>query len=461
MSLYNSYYGYENLAILFKNRNLKVHFIGVLGVSTYSLARLLRDMGYRVSGSDRESGENGKRLLSLGVELFHGHSASNILGSDLVVYSLSIDEENDEYIAARQSGIPTVSRAELMGFLMAGYRKRIAISGAHGKSTTTAMIDCILSFNLFSPTTLCGARLSTGEPLRIGERECFVFEACEYKDSFLSFCPTHSVILNIELDHTDYFFSEDEIYLSFLSESNAAKHTVINIDDILCLRLMAKTSSDTVSFGKSQAADYRYEPCATQSGSSRFKLYHKGEVYDVSLRLFGEFNVQNATAAIALCHTIGVPIKGCIEALRGFLPIDRRQECLGLWRGCSLYSDYAHHPSEIKATLSAFRTKDNKPLLVIFKPHTYSRTKYFLSDFAKALSLADRVIITDIYPAREVDNLGISPISLVEAIGSKASYFPDDKCAEAVKDFFGNILIMGAGNTDIVNKTFQKELKTT
>ncbi len=454
MSLYNSALGYRELKDLLKDRDIKVHFIGVLGVSTYSLARLLRSMGYTVSGSDTEWGDAAQRLISCGINVFKGHGKENVIDKGLVIYSLSISEDNPEYLAAKELSIPLISRAELLGYLTLEYKNLIAVSGAHGKSTVTAMIDCILAYSKANFTTLCGADLSVGEPLRMMGTQTAVVEACEYKDSFLSLFPSHAVVLNIELDHVDYFSSDEELYLSFLSFVNSSKTAFINIDDALCKRLINDSGAKKITFGKDTLADYRYE--LNDKKSACFKLHHSGGVYGVKLSLIGEFSALNATAAIAVCHSLGISIEECVKAISTFRPINRRQEYIGQWQTAKIYTDYAHHPSEIRAIISAFKSQYSRPLAVIFKPHTFSRTKYFLSEFADALALADKVIICDIYPARESDDLGISSQLLADKIGKDAIYSPDESCAELLKDFEGDILIIGAGNIENVKKSFKK-----
>ena len=425
----------------------------------YSLARLTMTDGARVCGSDREDSERLYSLRDAGAEIFVGHRESNIGDVDLVVYSQAISPENPEILEAKRRGIPIVSRAEYLGALMLGYEKRIGVSGSHGKSTTVAMLDLIFSYARTTPTVLSGANLTTHEPLRIGSNGIMIYEACEYKDSFLRFSPTIAVALNLELDHTDYFSDLDDIKSSFVKAlSRANRFALINGDDENLRDIMGRVKTEIITFGSGENNNYRYSITSFKEVGFDFSVFRGGvEIGSFSLNIPGEFNINSATAAIAVAIEYGIDTKTIAEALALYNGISRRLEYIGQRFGRPVYYDYAHHPTEIKASIDALKMQTGTALTVIFKPHTYSRTKSLWNEFCAALSAADHILLLDIYPAREEAIEGVNSAALAEAIGSKAKYCNEDEILTKLDIYtIGAIVLMGAGNLEEIKRNIIK-----
>lgn len=434
----------------------RIHFIGIGGVSMYSLARLAHSSGCSVSGSDRERSERTDRLESLGIKVYIGHSNENIDNAALVVYSHAIGEDNPELAFAIESRIPTVNRAEYMGAVMLDYKHRIGVSGSHGKSTTVAMLDAIFYASGADPTVLSGAELSFGEPLRLGECGTLIYEACEYRDSFLRFLPSVAIALNLELDHTDYFADISAIRDSFLRAlSRAENFAVISGDDINLRRIMPKISTDCITFGRGRDNTYRYEITSFKEADFEFSIYKYGtRLGDFVLKIPGVFNIHNATAAIVTALEMGVDMEVVRQAIAEFSGIPRRLQHIGNLGGRPIYYDYAHHPTEISASLAAIRGVVKGKITLLFKPHTYSRTASLWQELCGALSLADYTIITDIYAAREEPIEGVTAENLAIGVGNNAIYLPDGDAAQYILEKTeGAIVLMGAGDlTEIKRK---------
>jgi UDP-N-acetylmuramate--alanine ligase len=424
----------------------------------YSLSRIALLSGAKVSGSDRETSDRTHELSLLGARIFIGHNAENVKGATLVVYSHAIGMDNPEIIEANRLNIPTVSRAEYLGAIMLGYNSRIGISGSHGKSTTVAMIDAIFTHAGINPTTLSGADLPIGSPIRIGSKGVMIYEACEYKDSFLRFTPTISVGLNLELDHTDYFFDIDAIKESFTKAlGRAESFSLVNGDDENMSAIIKDIKAKVISFGGGEANDYRYSITAFRDDGFDFTVSRFGSVIGhFELNIPGAFNVSNATAAIALSLEYGIDVDLIREAISAYSGITGRLEYIGSRFGRPVYYDYAHHPTEISASINALKAVTRQPLTVVFKPHTFSRTQSLWREFCASLSLADYLIITDIFPARESPIDGITSERLALEI-KNAIYSPDNSVALATDLYtHGAIVLMGAGNFDIIKKEIIK-----
>lgn len=435
----------------------RVHFIGVGGVSMYSLACLTLSLGAAVSGSDREESERTHRLSSLGAKIFHRHDGANVMGSALVVFSHAIDEDNSEIAAAREANIPIANRAEYMGAMMLEYKGRIGVSGSHGKSTTVALLDAIFSSAMTNPTVLSGAELDNGEPCRLGSQGILIYEACEYRDSFLRFSPTVAVALNMELDHTDYFPDIDSLRLSFLKAMNRARDlVVISGDDQNLKKIKPKITPRTLSFGRERENDYRYEITAFNGNKNEFSVYKFDNIIgSFSLNIPGVFNVHNATAAIVTALELGIDLETIREAVAAFSGVRRRLEYLGDVRGRAVYYDYAHHPTEIGASIDAIRELYRGSITVLFRPHTYSRTASLWEDTCRALSLADYPLVCDIYPAREEPIPGVTAENLARDLGGV--YLPDEEAAEYIlKNTRGAIVLMGAGDLTEIKKQLMR-----
>lgn len=443
---------------------IHVHFIGIGGISMSGLAEILLEEGFTVSGSDSKESALTKQLESRGARIFYGQKAENIIeGIDVVVYTAAINRENPELIEAVARKIPMLTRAELLGQLMKNYKTPIAVSGTHGKTTTTSMISHILLQGDMDPTISVGGILQAiGGNIRVGGSETFITEACEYTNSFLNFFPKIAVILNIEEDHLDFFKGLEDIRKSFhqfaaLLPSDGT--LVINGDIKDYKEVYEGLDCNVVTYGTS-SSDFDY--CARdttydEKGNVAFDLLKNGKKTDhIVLSVTGDHNVSNALSAIATADLLHIPMETTKAGLLSFHGTDRRFEYKGNMDGVTIVDDYAHHPTEIKATLKAAKHYPHKKLWCVFQPHTYTRTKAFFNEFAEALSHADHIVLADIYAARETDTLGVSSKDLaakIQDLGADASYFPS--FAE-IEDFLkancenGDLLItMGAG--DVVN----------
>ena len=427
MSLENTHYGANAI-----RRNLaachNLFFIGIGGISMSSLAQISLLEGYRVGGSDRNENAQTRHLKELGVQIYHGHAAEHVEGYDAVIYTVAIGEDNPEYQAAVRAGIPIISRADYLGYLMMRYHTRIGVAGMHGKSSCTAMCAHIF-MEASDPTVLCGAELPdfNGSTCRIGRaREHFIFEACEYMDSFLDFSPTMAIILNVDLDHVDYFHDIEQVRSSFLryAQRTGSDGTVlINADDREAVLSVEPFVGRKVTFGIDKPADYMAKNVEPYAHGTSFDLYCKGLfLCRVTLPVSGKHNVYNALAAAASAVLCGVSPKTIAHALRSFRGAGRRMERKGSLGGAVVYDDYGHHPVEIKATLSAAASMGYQRILCAYQPHTYSRTAGLWQEFTEAFALADRVFLADIYAAREQNIYGVSSEMLAKNIGEKASY---------------------------------------
>ena len=442
---------------------IHIHFIGIGGISMSGLAEILLEEGFRVSGSDAKVSPLTEHLSQKGAVIYYGQKAENIKSDvDLVVYTSAIHPDNPEYAAMCEKGIPSLSRAQLLGQIMKNYKLPVAVAGTHGKTTTTSMISEILLKAEADPTLSVGGILkSIGGNIRIGHSDYFVTEACEYTNSFLSFFPKIGIILNVEEDHLDFFKDIHDIRNSFhrFAALLPADGTLIVNGEIPELHTITDClNCRVITYGGCALYDYYAEDITySDTGCASFRLCRKdGTDLPVTLGVPGEHNIYNAMAAIALADLFAIDPSKIREALADFHGTDRRFEYKGEVNGFTIIDDYAHHPTEITATLHAAANYPHKTLWCIFQPHTFTRTKAFMTEFAKALSLADNVILADIYPARETDNLGISSETLqgeIQKLGKTCYYFPS---FDEIEKFIlkncqpGDLLItMGAG--DIVN----------
>ena len=439
-----------------------VYFIGIGGISMSGLAEILLEKHFRVSGSDARQSALTDMLSDRGAHIYLGQRKENITSDiDVVVYTSAIHPDNPEFIAMQELSIPSLTRAELLGEIMRNYELPVAISGTHGKTTTTSMVSEILLQADTDPTLSIGGILkSIGGNIRVGHSPYFVTEACEYTNSFLSFFPKIGIILNIEEDHLDFFKDIHDIRSSFrrFAALLPADGTLIinrTIPDVE--EIYEGLPCRVITFGGKDADYSVFRIHYDDKGCAEFELQSTGKPpCTFKLSVPGEHNIYNALAAIALADLFAIPRDKTAKALAGFHGTDRRFEYKGCLNGFTIIDDYAHHPSEITATLTAAQNYPHQKLWVVFQPHTYTRTKAFLKDFARALALADEIILADIYAARETDTLGISSETLKEEIlplNPNCHYFGSfseiekfilENCAP------GDLLItMGAG--DVVN----------
>lgn len=448
------------------NQPRNIYFIGIGGISMSGLAEILLQEGFSVSGSDAKESPLTRHLAAKGAKIYCGQKYEHITDDlDAVVYTAAIHPDNPEYQAASDKQIPLLSRAELLGQMMANYRVSIGIAGTHGKTTTTSMVTQILLETELDPTISVGGIMpAIGGNIRVGASDVFVTEACEYTNSFLSFCPNMEIILNIEADHLDFFKDIEDIRHSFrlyMEKLDENGTLIINGDirdvdaltsGLLCRVIKVGTSSETNDYSP---AAIQFDDLACAS----FSLVHTKEDHtteilgSVSLAVPGIHNVSNALAAIALCLQLQIPLDTICRGLSKFKGTNRRFEKKGEIGGVTIIDDYAHHPQEITATLKAAQNYPHRKIWCVFQPHTYSRTKALMDDFVTALSLADEVVLADIYPARETDTLGISSSDLEEKLvknGRSCHYF---STFDEIENFLlencinGDLLItMGAGD---------------
>ena len=443
-----------------------IHMIGIGGISMSGIAEILHNFGVFVTGSDCTRSKITDKLSSRGIFVTVGHDTNLVKKADLVVYSAAIKQDDPELIEARLNNIKIVERSDFVGYLTRIYKDTIGIAGTHGKTTTTSMVSlCFLEAGL-DPTIQVGAILKQiNGNNRVGNSDYFILESCEYVESFLKFSPKSTIILNIDNDHLDYFKNFDNIkkafskYVAILPFDGLL---VTNADDPNCLALRSSTDARTITFGiKNDKANYVAKNITFDSnGFARFDVYHNNNYFfEIKLSIPGIHNVLNALACTALCIQYGIDKYTIKTALSKFTGANRRFELVGSYENINIYDDYAHHPSEILATANALKNKKYRQSWVVFQPHTYSRTKLLLEDFAKALVNFDNIIITDIYAAREINTYNISSRDLVNQIkllGKDAIYISsfDDIVSYLKSRVCPNdvILTVGAGTITELGK---------
>ena len=409
-----------------------IHFIGIGGVSMSALAETMNYFGYHVTGSDRVSSDATDRLIKDNINVTIGHDLEYASKANLVVYTAAIPEDDPELIHAKELNIPTMERADFLGLLTKAFKETICISGTHGKTTTTSMIaTCFINANL-EPNVQVGADLGKlNGNYAIGKSEYFILEACEYVESFLKFFPKLEVILNIDNDHLDYFKNFENIknaFIKYVKRLPDDGFLVLNGDDKNCIDLKQYTKSTILTYGINNlsadfvAKDIKFD----NNGFAEFDVYFKNSFYThINLSVCGMHNVLNALACICVCYFYNFPIDIIKSSLNEFTGAHRRLEFKGKYKNASIFDDYAHHPTEIKASVTALKNKVYNKSWVVFQPHTYSRTKNLLDDFANALINYDNIIVTDIYAAREKNTFNISSKDLVDkitSIGKDAKY---------------------------------------
>ena len=436
-----------------------IHLIGIGGVSMSGIAEILHACGFIVTGSDASQSENTDRLIKNHIPVKIGHDLENLEKANLVVYSAAINKDDVELVRAKELNIPMIERGTFLGILTKSFKNTICVSGTHGKTTTTSMISlCFLEAGK-DPSIQVGAYLKQLDAnYRVGKSDYFIIEACEYVESYLKLFPKVEVILNIDNDHLDYFGSLENIVTSF---SNYIKLIpddgllVINWDDDNCRKIAKYTNAKVLTYGiKNENANFVARNIVfNNNGFPTFDVYYNNTFYKtITLSIPGMHNVMNALACIAVCYNYGLEREDIKNALLKYTGAHRRFEYKGSFNDVNVYDDYGHHPTEIIATSNALKQKKYNKSWVIFQPHTYSRTKNLLNDFAKALINFDNIIVTDIYAARESNTYNISSKDLVDRItslGRKALYIQDfDKIVKYVKENAkpGDIVLtLGAG----------------
>lgn len=454
----------------FKGRH--IHFIGIGGISMSGIAEILLKKGYIVSGSDLRNSDITERLTKKGANIYIGHDEANIKDAQLIVYTAAIGEDNPELIAARESSVPLLDRATFLGQLMKTYPFAVGVSGTHGKTTTTSMLSVIMKEANLDPTILVGGQVDEiGGNVRTGNSEYFLTEACEYVESFLKFHPYIALILNIDEDHLDYFRDIDHIYDAFFKYANLVPEDGLVIgcaDDPLVDRLMRDVDRNTISFGIDTKANWMAHSISydTAGRPTFVPSYNGQDMEPIHLNLPGKHNIYNALAAYAAGYALGVEGHTMSKALSKYNGTHRRFEIKGTIDGITIIDDYAHHPNEIKATVSTIGNIPHHRAWCIFQPHTYTRTKKLFDRFVDSFEGIDKLIITDIYAAREKDTGEIHSKDLVAAIdnmGQDAIYISsfEDILKHLLKNLrSGDVVItMGAGNVYEIGDDLLKSLQ--
>lgn len=451
-----------------KDKNSRVHFIGIGGISMSGLAEILLSNGYKVSGSDRNESELTNHLKEKGAEIYIGHDGNNVKSADLIVYTAAIPSDNPELLKAKELNIPTMDRAEFLGHVMKGHKYNVAVSGTHGKTTTTSMLSNIVLKANLDPTILVGGNLDAiNGNARVGHSEYFITEACEYKASFLKFYPYIGIILNIEADHLDFYKDIEEIELTFKKFAKLIPQDgvlVYNADDNRAVSVSKNVHCKAIGFGVNngdvKAKNIQYG----ENGCPEFDVYKNEQKYlHIELNVPGKHNVYNALASICAALSLGIEKEHIKEGLFNFHGAHRRFEIKGSKDGITVIDDYAHHPTEIKATLSAAQNFPHKKIYCVFQPHTYSRTINLFDDFASSFYNVDTLVLADIYAAREKDTGVVSSNMLGDKIRENGVNCKNFHSFNDITDFLrkelsaGDILItVGAGDVYKVGEMFLK-----
>jgi len=443
------------------NNHKKIHCIGIGGIGLSAIAEILLNKGFQVTGSDMKESDITDRLIRDGACIFLGHRSKNVEGADLIVYSAAVGLDNPELQRAAQLGIPAITRAEMLGLLMKDHENSIAIAGTHGKTTTTSMVSLILEDSGRQPTILVGGNLEKiNGNVQVGEGSYFVTEACEYMDSFLSLHPKIEIILNIDSDHLDYFKDIDHIVSSFQKFAYLVPEDglIIAYDANPFVHSVIREMDNVVTFGFNEGCDYYVQDIAfNESGLPSFRVFKEDrELCSMKLAVPGEHNILNALAAFSCCRELGIETDSIVRTLESFQGTQRRFDYIGVTDNqVRVIDDYAHHPTEIRATLAAAANIPHKDLWCLFQPHTYTRTMALFDDFTEAFDGADKIIMAEIYAAREKNIHKISSKELVNEIkkkypGKEVYYFSRfEDIANFVADNSSSgdlVITMGAGD---------------
>lgn len=430
----------------------RVHMIGIGGSGMCPLAEILHSKGYVITGSDNNISDPLKRVQNLGIKVFMGHSGENVNGAELVVYSAAISKDNPELVYAAQNGIPTMERSHMLGALTRHFDNVIGVCGTHGKTSTTSMISQIFILNGLDPTAVIGGKLPLINSNGIaGKSENMVCEACEFVDTFLQMSPDISVLLNIDNDHLDYFKTMDNLVESFRKFISMSKTAVINGDDELVLKAAKDISANIITFGLDKKNMYYAKDIKPSKFGYKFTAMKQSEeIAEIEMHIPGYHNVMNALAAVAVADLHGVSGVGIKDAIEKFTGAGRRFEFLGEYNGFVLVDDYAHHPTEIKATLNAAKSLDYKKVTVVFQPFTFSRTALLFDDFVDALKIADKVVLLPIMGSREVNTYGITSEKIAQKLDNAVCVKTfDDVADEIIANTAADELVITMGGGDV------------
>ena len=431
----------------------RAHLIGAGGVSMAPLAEVLHGKGVLVSGSDLHDSPTVDHLRSLGIPMTIGHLPESVEGAGCVIRTAAVHDTNPEVAAARNAGIPVFERAQAWGAIMSHYPNALCVAGTHGKTTATSMCTHIFLKAQRDPSVMVGGYLPILQAEhRVGQGDTIIAESCEYCNSFLSFCPTVAVILNVDADHLDFFKDLADVQNSFRRFAALVPETgavVYNRDDENTCAALEGVSRPMLSFGLSEG-DVHTKNLVYEGGMGRFELVFRGETLGkIALRVPGEHNVKNALAAAGASLFLQAPFAAVREGLESFTGAGRRFERKGTFRGAEVFDDYAHHPQELQALLTTTQSMDYKRVICAFQPHTYSRTKELFDQFAEVLKLPDQVVLAEIFPARETDTLGMSSQKLADHIPGAVCCATLEETAQKLAELAqpGDlILTVGAGD---------------
>lgn len=439
------------------NQVKRIHMIGIGGSGMCPIAEILHAKGYQLTGSDNNEGDPLKRIRALGIPVTMGHKAENVHGAELVVYSAAIHADNPEIVEANRLQIPVIERSHILGMITRKFDKVIGVCGTHGKTTVSSMITQILIQNNYHPTAVIGGRLPLINANGLaGDSEYMVCESCEFVDTFLQLSPDMAVLLNIDNDHLDYFKTMENLCASFRKFVDMASVAVVNGDDDRITKTLAGYAGRRLTFGLKESNDYYAQNITDGTSGKTFDLYRKRALLaKIRLQIPGAHNVYNALAAFAAADYYGVDVQGIIRSLEQFGGAGRRFERLGTYQGIALADDYAHHPTEIRATLTAAKQLGYNRVIAVFQPFTFSRTALLKQEFIEALSIADQVILTEIMGSREVNETGISSEDLAAEIQNCVCVHGfDEVVARVLQTAQSGDLVITMGGGDIYKAAY-------
>lgn len=452
-----------------KDKDKTIHFIGIGGISMSGLAQILLTRGFNVSGSDMKASPVTDKLASIGAKIYIGQSENNITNDiDLVIYTAAISKDNPEYVKALSLNIPIMSRAELLGHIMKGHKYNVAVSGTHGKTTTTSIISHICLAANLDPTILVGGQLDAiNGNVRSSNSQYFITEACEYKGSFLKFFPYIGVILNIDADHLDYYKDIDDIQNAFVKFAKLIPkdgYLVCYAEDKRMDKVISESNCNVITYGINKGNVTCKNVHFNEKACASFDVYKDGnELMHVQLNVPGKHNILNALASICASLCLNVSSENIVKGIANFKGIHRRFELKGVKSGVTVIDDYAHHPTEIKATLSAANNYPHKRIFCVFQPHTYSRTLNLFDEFTKAFDNTDELILADIYAAREKDTGAVSSNSLGDKIRERNIKCSNFHSFEDIVSYLNEnlesgdlLLTIGAGDVFKVGEMYLK-----
>lgn len=449
-----------------------LHFVGIGGIGMSGLAELLLNQGYTVSGSDMTQTDITQNLQKMGGQIYVGHSAENIGNADVVVHSSAVKSDNPEIEAANKKGIPVIRRAEMLAELVRLKPYAVAVAGTHGKTTTTSIAGMVMTEAGLDPTIIVGGVVrSLATNARLGDGDYIVAEADEFDRSFLTLSPTIAIITNIEIEHLDIYKDLDDIkdtFLTFASRVPFYGAVIACIDEPHLREILPDIKKRVITYGLDESAEVRAVDISYESGESRFDLFNDGDdLGEIRLHLPGVHNVKNALGVIALALELDIPFDIVAKTLNEFEGVRRRFEIKKRIAGMMIVDDYAHHPTEVKSSLSAAQTGWNRRVIAVFQPHLYSRTRDFKDEFGSSFNHADVVIITDIYPAREAPIEGVTGKLIADAVESsghkEVHYIPEkEKISDFLMEFAieGDMIItIGAGDIYKIGEEFIQKLE--